>query len=153
MKNRFKLISIIICLLFLIGCSKVEERYTWLNKYEELEQIPSSNSVVIEVGNVDLEVDNQLSVDWENKSNKELMFGKDFTITKKVKGDWVELEYSRDELDFESIGIILGENMTVTETYDLSLFDDKFKQGHYKFISSIIIDKVEYSVESEFIIE
>lgn len=153
MKNRSILIILLIIIFTLIGCNE-EKHYSWLEENNELELIPSSYPVILEVETLGLkEGAKQISVIRYNKTSKELMYGSSFTIVKEVNGDWKELKCTKAEISTDAHIIILDKNMSATGTYDLSIFDDDLTKGRYKFISSIVVDQMDYIIEASFTID
>lgn len=141
-------------MILFTGCSKQnepEQTTTWYDAFSELSTVPLSYGVWLETeGITDIKKASKINVIWHNDSNQELVFGKPFTLAYKKNDIWKEVELVKREVEFEAIGIILGANSEVLQSYNLSMFDSTFEKGEYKFISSIFIDGINYSIDVEF---
>lgn len=124
---------------------------TWFDVFNDLEALPGEIELTLDIENSEnLPSDSTLNVSWNNRTNQEMLIGKPFTIAYLNNDSWEEVKLIRNEVEFNSIGIILEANSSVVESYNLNIFDSEFKKGTYKFISSVIIDSNNYSIETEF---
>ena len=152
-KVKYYIILIGFCFLSMSCTSndEQEEASTWFDVFNDLQTLPAGIELTLDIENsTNLTSDSVLNVSWNNTTNKEMMIGKPFTIAYFNNESWEEVKLVRNEIEFVSIGIILIPNSNIMESYNLNIFDSEFKKGKYKFISSVSIDSINYSIESEF---
>ena len=80
----------------------------------------------------------------ENKGDKSIQFGDDWSLEKKVLGSWMNVPF-RENVGFNSILRILEPGKTFAASCYLTIFNGDIGNGEYRIIKKI--DTITYSAE------
>ncbi|WP_342541746.1 immunoglobulin-like domain-containing protein [Paenisporosarcina sp. FSL H8-0542] len=138
--NCFHFFLLLISLL-LSGCqsnettnekTKVPEEKLVEAKYQEILSFRNNITVKMEKEEY-LTTDNQITLNFQNKSDEELIYGAGFTIEQKVDGKWYYVLF-KEGTTIPDIGYILKPHETKSETYSLESLKNKLSPGKYRLI-------------------
>ena len=123
MKKRF-IYLVIVFVLLLTSCSFAQE-----------------NGVTLSIENNILPVGTKTVVaKWTNNTDDTISFGYGFSMEKKEKGEWVELEYSQDYIVEDVLGMLLPKGEREVP-YDISAYYGKdLPKGEYRIRTSWYVD-------------
>lgn len=142
MKIRFLLI-LFVCVAFgVIGCSNEKEEQT--SALNNREYVPTSHETVNNLDGVTMRVkegtmsSTGLTVVFENKTDKEIIYGDPYTVEKNMDGKWFEVPDILDgNYGFVDIGYGLGPSSTNEWEVDWEWLYGKLDKGKYRLVKYV----------------
>ncbi|HKL79905.1 MAG TPA: immunoglobulin-like domain-containing protein [Mobilitalea sp.] len=150
-RSIFTLIGIVLLTLTFVGCNSAD--------YKDYEPTPyaetnfSENVKLSIKGTKVTTVTNEITLVFENLTNEDYTFGKEFIIEVLHKKKWLVVPYKSD-IGWDGIGYVVQANDTIENTIVLSHAYDELPEGQYRIIKKIMNTKLakEYII-AEFKIE
>ena len=146
MKKQALFLLLALCL----GLAACKENADQQLEEAEIQSLPSEqNGVSMEAGQKMYAPDaEKMTILIENKSEQEVVYGKHFTMEKKVDGVW-RMVPVKDGAAFVEIALFISSEEMETEVIPLYLFHQPLSEGTYRIVKKI----GGQSLAADFIIE
>ena len=105
-----------------------------LQSNEEFNRSPEN--VTIEVDNITVSLES-VSITITDNNVDQYGWGVEFSVQKKVNGEWKELNYISDDLSWIDIAYELNEDNQLTQKLDIEQYYGKLSNGIYRIVKPV----------------
>ena len=154
MKRKFISIIILLVSILLVACAN-ENTTDWkstkhdvVNNFEGVSMNPKKASIS----------STELTVIFDNKSDKQVMYSEDILLEKKIDGDWYQVPTIIDDYGFNDIAYVLPPATKEELTIDWEWLYGSLDNGEYRIVKTVwnVNDSggsAEYYLAAQFLIE
>ena len=146
-KRKFYVISFIIVMVFMYGCSS---RTLNVSDLEPSNIIINKDDITAKIKeDIIMSSKEDITLILENKTDYEYSYGVDFSLEVELDNKWYKVPFDKNSA-FIEIGVVLKGNSESKEVLELSKYFSDLPDGKYRIVKTFYHDGKETFVEAPF---